>query len=295
MKLLQPVVSPIQFSQLIGEVASPPLIFSSVLEWEQHFWRKDHETPTRNPVKHIHTQFGHEPASEFRREHASNLSPDCNDELMVVASIIHKLINSTLGFEVASDQPLLEAGFDSLGAVELRNNLSSYFKIDMPPTLLFDYPTVAALSSFVSKAQSVLAEGRSEQSQHTLLRASSVIVEHCPEVQPTSAVVAVACRCPTFVNDLDSFQNALQQAEDLTEVVPLSRWNVQDLYSPHPSAGRMYTRFASFVNTIDKFDCQVSPFHTFCIPHSNNTRQPSHQPRPTASYLTLHRLSGYRA
>ena len=43
----------------------------------------------------------------------------------------------------------MEAGLDSLGAVELRNALSARFG-DLPATLVFDYPTVDALSTYLA-------------------------------------------------------------------------------------------------------------------------------------------------
>lgn len=46
----------------------------------------------------------------------------------------------------------MQAGLDSLGAVELRNAVASKFSIWVPATLAFDYPTVAALSGFVLEA-----------------------------------------------------------------------------------------------------------------------------------------------
>lgn len=51
----------------------------------------------------------------------------------------------------------MEAGLDSLGAVELRNQLSAQFNVDLPATLIFDHPTSAALASFI-QSQAVQEE-----------------------------------------------------------------------------------------------------------------------------------------
>ena len=44
---------------------------------------------------------------------------------------------------------LLQAGLDSLGAVEFRNAVSAAFAIDVPATAAFDYPTIAFLAAHI--------------------------------------------------------------------------------------------------------------------------------------------------
>lgn len=48
-------------------------------------------------------------------------------------------------------QPLMEAGLDSLGAVELRDTLSAKFEVETSATFIFDHPTVSALAAYLDK------------------------------------------------------------------------------------------------------------------------------------------------
>ena len=66
---------------------------------------------------------------------------DAQDLLSVVSSV--------LGAAPTPDTPLMEAGLDSIGAVEVRNAVASKFGVDLPATVTFDYPTVQALAGFV--------------------------------------------------------------------------------------------------------------------------------------------------
>ncbi len=59
-------------------------------------------------------------------------------------------VASVMGAEVAPTQPLMEAGLDSLGAVELRNALVAKFAVDLPATVTLDQPTVAALAQYIA-------------------------------------------------------------------------------------------------------------------------------------------------
>ena len=64
---------------------------------------------------------------------------------------VTSIVRSVLGTAPASSQPLMEAGLDSLGAVELKNALSSRFSLpDLPASLIFDYTTIEALSKFLT-------------------------------------------------------------------------------------------------------------------------------------------------
>merc|ERR1711874_868341 len=66
---------------------------------------------------------------------------------------INDVASSLIGTDdLAADTPLMDAGLDSLSMVEFRNELVKEFPgVDLPGSLLFDYPTVNSLADFVAE------------------------------------------------------------------------------------------------------------------------------------------------
>lgn len=67
-----------------------------------------------------------------------------------ISGVVQSAVESIVGPIASVDQPLMEAGLDSLGAVELRNKLTAKFTMELPATLVFDYPSIFALAEFLS-------------------------------------------------------------------------------------------------------------------------------------------------
>ena len=64
---------------------------------------------------------------------------------------LQSLVSGLVGARIPEDQPLMEAGLDSIGAVELRNAVAARFGVELPATVTFDYPSPAALGRFVAQ------------------------------------------------------------------------------------------------------------------------------------------------
>ena len=67
-----------------------------------------------------------------------------------IGTQIQDAVRSVLGKDVDPGEPLMEAGLDSLGAVELRNYMERSLAIELPGTLIFDYPSVDAMVAFAA-------------------------------------------------------------------------------------------------------------------------------------------------
>ncbi|HEY3059182.1 MAG TPA: type I polyketide synthase, partial [Chloroflexota bacterium] len=77
------------------------------------------------------------------------------------------------------------------------------------------------------------------------------------------AVVGIGCRLPGGVHSPDSFWKMLSGGTDAITEVPGDRWSVDEYFDPDPDApGKMYTRWGSFLEEVDRFDAQffgISP------------------------------------
>jgi acyl carrier protein len=49
-------------------------------------------------------------------------------------------------------RPLVEMGVDSVHAVSLVGDVEAHFDIDVDPTMIFDYPTLAHIAEYIDQA-----------------------------------------------------------------------------------------------------------------------------------------------
>ena len=148
---------------------------------------------------------------------------------------------------VEAGRPFSEFGFDSLTAVELRNLIGVVTGLQLPATLLFDYPTPEALASHL-RAE-LLGTPTADMAPPETAAAAT------PDWEPI-AVAAMGCRFPGGADSPEELWDLLAGGENGISGFPQGRgWDVEDLFDSDPDhAGTSYTRAGGFVHEADKFD-----------------------------------------
>lgn len=168
--------------------------------------------------------------------------------------------------------------------MELRNALAALFRVEMPATVVFDFPTVSALSRYIGQQ---IAGGEHPEANTSVLRQEGLVSVGL-ETPTTSSLVGVGCKYPgshggRLVSILPSscnrqnplglkmviaptglagFYDVMALGQTVQKVVPLERWDVDSCYHSEAYPGKSYARIAAFAevrwphNSNDIWVCQ---------------------------------------
>ena len=143
------------------------------------------------------------------------------------------------------EQAFTDVGFDSLTAVELRNNLNTATGLKLPATLVFDYPTPVLVGDFLAEELGL----RGAPQLAVAARAGNLIDEPI-------AIVAMSCRFPGGVRSPEDLWQLVLDGRDGITGFPTNRgWDIEGIYDPDPDAsGKTYSVEGGFLHDADRFD-----------------------------------------
>ncbi|MGW4350520.1 SDR family NAD(P)-dependent oxidoreductase [Nocardia sp. NPDC004582] len=165
--------------------------------------------------------------------------------LETVLAQVAAVLGHDSGASIDAEKPFRELGFDSLGGVDLRNRLGKATGLSLPSTLVFDYPTPAAVAKLV---QSRIAP--------TPTRAAKPVTSSPARTDEPIAIVGMACRYPGGVDSPDALWDLVFTGTDATGDFPSDRgWELDRLIDPDPDhPGTTYSGRGGFVTGAADFD-----------------------------------------
>ena len=174
---------------------------------------------------------------------------------------IAAMVETVVGQAVGHDEPLMAAGLDSLGTVELRNTLESRLGLQLPATLVFDYPSINALADLLypklAVATAVAAVGQQmdiihqHEAQHTSMPATTLTLVPQQGVGNGSRLVAMTAMVTRSPHDAVVSLGGV----DAVGRIPVERWDL-DLQLGGGSGG-MPSRFGAFLSKVGAFDANM--------------------------------------
>ncbi|MFD3613625.1 type I polyketide synthase, partial [Streptomyces atroolivaceus] len=177
------------------------------------------------------------------------LSAAAREEALLQLVLRH--VTAALGYapdsDLESDRAFSELGFDSLTAVDLRNQLATATGVRLPATLVFDYPTPAAL------ARHLRAELVGDEADAA---APALVAPVASGDDDLIAIIGMSCRYPGDVRTPEELWQLVAEGRDGVTPFPEDRgWNVRELVDRGGRrAGTSYVGEGGFLHDAADFD-----------------------------------------
>ena len=243
-------------NKLVRKTALLDLGELGVKQWKKEVQRKDSKSASQETI------FA---GSVIENSRTSNGIEHILKQLM--ADCLKKPIN-----QIDINSGYYEMGLDSAGLLEIVHYIESKINTVLPPTLLFEYTTIAELSAFLTEnyiekfefeTSNGIVDQFMEYKEYEDKRdkqATSCTVP-LPSTIGDIAVVGIAGQYPKAGN-IQEFWSNLKEGKDCISEIPKSRWDWHEFENIKSHTGKDISKWGGFIDDPDFFDPQffrISP------------------------------------
>jgi len=224
-----------------------------------------------------------ETSEEPTQEGSGSLIKKVQTELLPMAAAVVKVDPGI----IKAEENFSRYGFESLTFTEFSNRINQKYRLEITPTLFFEYPSLYRFSRFLSETypQALLkyhgekdrtpfpasanralqvereeTEGVGSRNRFDHKRASGgrrqAVSETEPSAQAPVAIIGMSGRMPQSKNP-EQFWEHLWEGKDLIREVPQDRWDWRAIYGdPIREPGKTWAKWGGFMPAVDRFDCR---------------------------------------
>ncbi|MGQ4418042.1 SDR family NAD(P)-dependent oxidoreductase, partial [Streptomyces sp. SAS_269] len=173
----------------------------------------------------------------------------------LLTELVRSTVAAVLGHDradaVGPTAAFKDLGLDSLGGVNVRNRLQTATALDLPASLVFDYPTAQTLADFL--LERLLPKDTEPHTDRAIQAPATAGTDREPD---PVVVVGMGCRYPGGVASPEDLWRLVSSGADGIGGFPTDRgWNLDEVLDPDPEAsGKSYVGRGGFLADVAGFD-----------------------------------------
>jgi acyl transferase domain-containing protein/enoyl-CoA hydratase/carnithine racemase/acyl carrier protein len=209
-----------------------------------------------------------------------------NDFIIKIQNVLLQTVSELLKIKSADldvNTELSEYGFDSISLTEFSNKLNQKYKLELTPTIFFEYLTIESLATHLNEEyQTLFARHFSTNTQAEPVLPAKIELNKSPEIKSGEelqkpidlaqfsepllasetksktldpiAIVGISGRFP-MARDIDEFWHNLENEKSCISEIPKDRWDWEKLYgNPKTEMNKTNVKWGGFIDGIGEFD-----------------------------------------
>ena len=141
--------------------------------------------------------------------------------------------------EITPDRLFAELGLNSIQSIRLTSMLSDFLGRNISPTIIFNYPTISELTSYLASDKTTTI--REEANTKTQLNTEDI------------AIIGMACRLPK-ANNIEEFWNNIKEGIDCISPLPKDRTELTGI--PNDWIAGRTDSWGGYLENIENFDAK---------------------------------------